>query len=328
MRTFLWTGYAASPGVGMMNWTPGQERKVFKMTQRRKRYDRQFKASAAKVVLSGEMTVKGLSEKLGIKDSTLRRWACEYEEMGDDAFPGNGSPKINKDYEIVKLKKKVEELERENEILKKFPGLLEPRPCVRFEFLKEHRGEIGPIKKACGLMKASKSGFSEYLLPEEVQRPDRARGARRVRRRGLPSAQEPLRLPAHQPQTAKKRHRREREARAPHHAEARACRKGRDAKTPHPEEGRAGRPSVEPGRARFLRGRAQQALGGRHRMHARERRVALSRSRDRRLLPQGRRPVDVRAHHREGRDRRDRAGGWKGGAMGRGTRPSGTSSSA
>ena len=78
------------------------------MAQRRKRYDRQFKVSAAKVVLSGEMTVKDLSEELGIKDSTLRRWACEYEEMGDDVFPGNGSPKINKDYEIVKLKKKVE----------------------------------------------------------------------------------------------------------------------------------------------------------------------------------------------------------------------------
>ena len=28
--------------------------------------------------------------------------------MGDDTFPGNGSPKINKDYEIVKLQKKVE----------------------------------------------------------------------------------------------------------------------------------------------------------------------------------------------------------------------------
>ena len=45
-------------------------------------------------------------------------------EMGDDAFPGNGSPKINKDYEIVKLKKKVEELERENEILKNFRAFL------------------------------------------------------------------------------------------------------------------------------------------------------------------------------------------------------------
>ena len=94
------------------------------MAQRRKRYDRQFKASAAKVVPPGEMTVKDLSEELGIKDSTLGSWACEYEEMGDGAFPGNGSPKINKDYEIVKIKKKVEELERENEILKNFRAFL------------------------------------------------------------------------------------------------------------------------------------------------------------------------------------------------------------
>lgn len=133
------------------------------MTQRRKRYDRQFKVSAAKVVLSGEMTVKDLSEELGIKDWTLRRWAREYEEMGDDAFPGNGSPKINKDYEIVKLRKKVEEPGRENGILKNLRGLLESRPCARRGFLEEHRGEIGPIKKACGLMKVSKSGFYEYL---------------------------------------------------------------------------------------------------------------------------------------------------------------------
>lgn len=34
---------------------------------------------------------------------------------------------------------------------------------MRFEFLEEHRGEIGPIKKACELMKISKSGFYEYL---------------------------------------------------------------------------------------------------------------------------------------------------------------------
>ena len=104
----------------MMNWTPVQERKVFKMTQRRKRYDRQFKVSAAKVVPSGEMTAKDRSGELGVKDSTLRRWACECKEMGDDAFPGNGSPKIKKDHEIVKPEKKAEELERENEMLKNF----------------------------------------------------------------------------------------------------------------------------------------------------------------------------------------------------------------
>ena len=46
---------------------------------------------------------------------------------------------------------------------KKSPGLLESRPCARRGFLEEHRGEIGPIKKACGLRKVSKSGFYEYL---------------------------------------------------------------------------------------------------------------------------------------------------------------------
>ena len=44
--------------------------------------------------------------------------------MGDGAFPGNGSPKINEDYEIVKLEKKAEELERENGILKNFRAFL------------------------------------------------------------------------------------------------------------------------------------------------------------------------------------------------------------
>ena len=77
------------------------------MTQKRKRYDKQFKIAAARVVLGGEMRAVDLARELGIKDSTLRRWAQEYEEMGENAFPGNGSPKVNKDYEIVKLRKRI-----------------------------------------------------------------------------------------------------------------------------------------------------------------------------------------------------------------------------
>lgn len=44
--------------------------------------------------------------------------------MGENAFPGNGSPKVNKDYEIVKLRKRIEELERESELLKNFRAFL------------------------------------------------------------------------------------------------------------------------------------------------------------------------------------------------------------
>ena len=170
---------------------------------------------------------------------------------------------------------------------------------MRLEFLKELRGEIGPVRKACGPMKVSKSGFCEHFGRRKPNARIGRGALEGVRRRGLRAAQGPLRSPVRQPRTAKKRHRRGREARAPRHAEARACRKGHDPKTPHPEEGRAGRPPVGPGGVRFHRGRAQQALGGRRRLHARKGRAALSRGRDRRLLPQGRGLVDVRARRRE-----------------------------
>lgn len=34
---------------------------------------------------------------------------------------------------------------------------------MRFEFLKTHKGEFGPIRKACELMRVSKSGYYEYV---------------------------------------------------------------------------------------------------------------------------------------------------------------------
>lgn len=136
---------------------------MFDMTRRRKRYDKRFKVSAAEVVLSGEMTVKSLSEELGIKDSTLRRWAAEYDKMAEAAFPGNGSPKADKDRGIVRLKKKVEEPGRENEMLKNFRAFSNQDRARGFGSSKGIGGGLGPVKKACALLKASKSGFYEYL---------------------------------------------------------------------------------------------------------------------------------------------------------------------
>jgi transposase len=54
----------------------------------------------------------------------LSRWVYEYENNGNDAFTGNGKPIANKDFEILKLQKRVKELEMENEILKKFQAFL------------------------------------------------------------------------------------------------------------------------------------------------------------------------------------------------------------
>lgn len=70
-----------------------------------KRYDRQFKLSAARSVLEGEIPAKGLSDQPNGPCRLLGRRAAEYGADGEDAFPGSGNPVASKDYEIPKLKK-------------------------------------------------------------------------------------------------------------------------------------------------------------------------------------------------------------------------------
>lgn len=62
-------------------------------TQRRKRYDKQLKVAAARVVPSGEMRAVDLVKDFGIKDSTLRRRAQEHEEMAVPPFPATEAPR-------------------------------------------------------------------------------------------------------------------------------------------------------------------------------------------------------------------------------------------
>lgn len=85
----------------------------------RKTLRQAIQAPAARLVLEGEISVKGLSDQLDVPCRALRRWAAEYEADGEDAFPGSGNPVANKDYETLKLKKENEELRKEASILKK-----------------------------------------------------------------------------------------------------------------------------------------------------------------------------------------------------------------
>ena len=89
-----------------------------------KRYDRQFKLPAARLVLEGEIPVKGLSDQLDVPCRALRRRAAEYGADGEDAFPGSGNPVANKGCERLKPKKENEELRKEAAILKKIRAFL------------------------------------------------------------------------------------------------------------------------------------------------------------------------------------------------------------
>lgn len=52
-----------------------------------KRYDGQFKLSAARLVLEELIPVKRLTDQLDVPWYTFRRWAAEYENDSEDTSP-------------------------------------------------------------------------------------------------------------------------------------------------------------------------------------------------------------------------------------------------
>jgi transposase len=56
----------------------------------RRRYDREFKEGAVRLIPDGGRTVRGVARDLGIHKNMLHRWRKEYLEDKEHAFPGKG----------------------------------------------------------------------------------------------------------------------------------------------------------------------------------------------------------------------------------------------
>ena len=59
------------------------------MTQTRRRFPESFKREAVDQALAGT-PLRHVAETPGIAESLLGKWKRQYEQQGDDAFPGNG----------------------------------------------------------------------------------------------------------------------------------------------------------------------------------------------------------------------------------------------
>jgi len=84
----------------------------------RRKYDREFKEGAVRLVVDGGKSVRSVARDLGIHENMLHRWKTEYLEDREHAFPGKGHLKPHEE-ETLKLKRRVKDLEEEREILKK-----------------------------------------------------------------------------------------------------------------------------------------------------------------------------------------------------------------
>jgi transposase len=90
----------------------------------RKRFNREFKIQVVKRVLEEGKTATAVAKSLELSRNMVSRWVKEYEAHGDQAFTGSGNAITDQEFEIRKLQKRIEQLEQERDILKKFQAFL------------------------------------------------------------------------------------------------------------------------------------------------------------------------------------------------------------
>ena len=94
----------------------------------KKPYDEEFKRNCVDLLLTSGKPLKVLARELGISDTALRSWRDRYYEKteGDDRSPrgeGGATPREMAD-EIRKLRKELDRVTRQREILKKVMSIL------------------------------------------------------------------------------------------------------------------------------------------------------------------------------------------------------------
>ncbi|MGB2630180.1 MAG: transposase [Candidatus Omnitrophota bacterium] len=85
---------------------------------KKKRFDRDFKMSAVKMVTDGGHKASEVARGLGIHPNQLYNWKRKFSDNGDKAFPGKGHLT-----ELAALRRQLREVEMERDILKKAVGI-------------------------------------------------------------------------------------------------------------------------------------------------------------------------------------------------------------
>jgi transposase len=83
-----------------------------------RRYPKEFKIEVVRRLESGEISLSELCRELGLSQQYVSKWKLEFSKKGTRAFPGAGK-KTKATDEAAELRKEIDRLKEENEILKK-----------------------------------------------------------------------------------------------------------------------------------------------------------------------------------------------------------------
>jgi len=95
------------------------------MTKTRRKYTREFKLEALRLLETSGKSASQIERDLGIWSGNLYRWKRKLSEKGEYAFPGHG--RLDPEQERIRqLEREVEILRQERDILKRSRSM----PCI------------------------------------------------------------------------------------------------------------------------------------------------------------------------------------------------------
>ncbi len=82
-----------------------------------KRHDPALKREIVTIYQSGTRSAKSLAHEIGVHENTIYKWAEQYRQDPEFAFPGSGNMKPEMD-ELKRAQRRIKDLEEEVLILK------------------------------------------------------------------------------------------------------------------------------------------------------------------------------------------------------------------
>ena len=86
---------------------------------RRRRYTKEFKLEAVRLLERGQKRATDLALELGIRRNQLYKWQRELRGKGEGAFRGRGRRSLKEQSEIERLRAELKQVTEERDILKK-----------------------------------------------------------------------------------------------------------------------------------------------------------------------------------------------------------------
>ncbi|WP_336944585.1 IS3 family transposase [Acinetobacter modestus] len=122
-----------------------------------KRYPEEFKIEAVKQVTEKGYSVAEVAARLGTTTHSLYAWIKRYDPQQPKIIESN-----DPSAELAKLKKELQRVTEERDILKKGRGVLRKPVQMRYAFIRDNQ-HIWPVRRLCSTLDVHHSGYYAWL---------------------------------------------------------------------------------------------------------------------------------------------------------------------